>query len=236
MIFTHDFRKDCRDLLESLQTKPIALSRYCDGEYAILTGKQIPTADKWTVPDLDSSFTADLKASLEYSDPDYYVGISPACCLPEEHLYYLDKVSVPHSQLTFANVFVDANHNQVVSWTKDTGSLDTCAIVSSSNLGHYRVPANVVNEDWDIDGLVKSLFKETRPILVAAGPASGIIIHKYWKRQSPDKRVTILDVGSAFDVWLHGRPTRGYHMGDSDNRKKVCSWTNLEQHSTRSGY
>ena len=221
-------------LLEALDGPAFAFSRYCDGEFAILTGSPVRTADKWVVPELDSKFTNDLHASLAYGDGDYHIGISPPCCLPDEHRRYLNAVQVPHNRLTFANIFVDANHNHVVNWVKGHGTLDKCAIVASSDRGTYVIPANAVNTEWDIDQLINKLLLETRPILVAAGPAAGIIIHKYWEAQEPSKRVVILDIGSAFDVWLHGRPTRGYHMGDSPNRKKVCSWTNLEQHSTRS--
>ncbi len=230
MIFSRDFQQDCKQLLESISGPPIALVRFCDGEYAILKNRKINTADKWRVPDAGSLFTSQLYASAVYREPDYLYGIPAPCCMKEEYEYFRAVCSSPQERFTFANVFVDGNHAQVIQWVKDNRVLDECAIVSSSKLGHYTIPANAVNDDWDMEKLIEDLRKETRPILVAAGPAANVIIHKYWKDQPVDQRVTILDIGSVFDFWLHGRATRGYHSGDNPNRKKVCSWT-ISRHS-----
>ena len=102
-----------------------------------------------------------------------------------------------------------------------------CAIVGSASMCQYDIPRNLVNHPESleiIDRVVEQLCKETKTILVAAGPASNIIIHLYWTRCPVEKRRVICDIGSALDPWLHGRLTRGYHDPKHPNRKKVCVW------------
>jgi hypothetical protein len=100
------------------------------------------------------------------------------------------------------------------------------AVVVSSWFGdeRFRIPADGVTQPWDLDGLVAKLLEVDRPILLAAGPCANIIALRYWQRQKPDKRQTILDVGSALDV-LHGKYSRACHTLKADHQ---CSWQGIE--------
>jgi hypothetical protein len=101
-------------------------------------------------------------------------------------------------------------------------------IAGSGTPCHYDIPSNLVNHPEAlpiIDALVDRLKDETKTILVAAGPASNIIIHRYWTSCPAEKRRVICDIGSALDPWLHNQFTRGYHNPKHPNRKKVCVWT-----------
>jgi hypothetical protein len=95
------------------------------------------------------------------------------------------------------------------------------AIVASEG-GDYWVPEDVMNSNFDFDRLVERLLAVERPILVSAGPASCIIIHKYWERAV--KKQVIVDVGSAIDERAKGRKTRQYQSAGTRTAELCCQW------------
>lgn len=58
--------------------------------------------------------------------------------------------------------------------------------------------------------------------LVSAGPASAVIIHKYWQRAR--RKQTIVDVGSAIDERLKGCKTRPYQQPGTRTSELICQW------------
>jgi hypothetical protein len=57
---------------------------------------------------------------------------------------------------------------------------------------------------------------------LSAGPASCIIIHKYWQRAV--KKQVIVDVGSAIDERTKGRKTRQYQVPGTRTAELCCTW------------
>tara|TARA_R110000803_G_scaffold205530_4_gene272282 strand:+ start:5386 stop:6057 length:672 start_codon:yes stop_codon:yes gene_type:complete len=222
MRLKRDFIHDLAEVLTGLDGEPFALVRFADGERAILEGKEVGSADGWSVPPIESKFTRDIWRSLTYSDENYFIGISCVCCDSDSHSWYNNNIATPVERLTFSNLFVNGNFEFFSAYVEENNLIKECAIVGSAPGCDYAVPENAVNNDWNIDGLIGELRKETRPILVAAGPASCNIIYRFW---SETQRITpIVDIGSALDLFLHGRLTRGYHGKNSPNRKKICRW------------
>ena len=220
MNFTQDFRGDFNQMLHA--PEPFALVRFGDGERMILEKLPGPTADGWTV-DCPDEFRMALWDALECDLPEYYLGLCCECCDADAHRFLVGNVRAPRERLTFSNIFVNANYDEAFSnlyaLSKES------AVVCCHDKAVFRVPANAVNEPWDIDGLVDRLCSVKTPILVAAGPAANIIIHRYWKRMYADPgRQTIVDIGSVLDPVLFNRATRGYHFEDHANRSKVCVW------------
>jgi hypothetical protein len=90
------------------------------------------------------------------------------------------------------------------------------------------VPANGASKPFDIDAIVQKMLPSRQPILVAAGPLAPVLIHRYWTKCPPAKRVAVLDVGACLDHIIHGRVTRDHHNDNSPLRYHVCSfdhWT-----------
>jgi hypothetical protein len=81
-----------------------------------------------------------------------------------------------------------------------------------------------MSTNFDIDLLVARLLRVQRTMLISAGPASAIIIHRYWQRAEPERRQVIVDVGSAIDELTKGKRTRSYQVPGSRNAELVCSW------------
>ncbi|MDE2101139.1 MAG: hypothetical protein KGL39_28080 [Patescibacteria group bacterium] len=240
MQFTHSFADDLK-AIDWFSRQPFALVRFADGERSILERREIPTADGWRLP--SESFRLALQAALTYPDGMgqtgcYHVGISCPCCDAEAHRWYLDKFAPKeHSRLTFSNLFANAN------WE---GFLERCRKSPPRSVGWVGpypvdalpkflypvawVPRNLVNEPrWSdkVNRIVDKMLHEAAhgPILVSAGPAAKIIVHRFWEQFQYDcDRPCVIDIGSALDPYIHGAPRRGYQTQKPEERK-VCVWS-----------
>jgi hypothetical protein len=172
--------------------------------------------DGWEYDGRRSPFSADLNAALTYAAPDYFVGISDGCCDLAARDWFLERVRVPLEQVTFANIFVNGNYKRFRQL-----DLSGTALVASCG-GDFSVPEDLINSDFDLDRLVEELLSVDRPILVAAGPASCVLIHKYW--MSAKKKHAIVDIGSALDERIKGRKTRRYQEPGSPTADRICQW------------
>ncbi len=215
MRFTQDFIRDFEQF--DFFGTPFAFARFADGERAICMGEPIVVPrDGWAYRGGPSRFADDLNASLTCTDPDFYYGISDGCCDLPARDWYLQRLRVPMEQVTFSNIFVNWNYRRFRQF-----DLRGTAIVASRG-GDFTVPEDVLSQSFDIDGLVAQLLSVDRPILVAAGPASEIIIHKYWQRAT--RKQTIVDVGSSIDEWTKGVKTRPYQQSGTRTAELVCRW------------
>jgi len=215
------FQAELERFLPRPGAPPKALARFHDGECKILEGKPYEAKSGWTTYGncwLRSRLEQSLRADLD----GYFVGISPPCDWPEGTAVMLPMTAGKH-RCTFATIFWHANYPRV-QHELEKGSLRGAAVVSSSG-GHYTVPARGAVEPWDIDALVTELLDEERTILVSAGPCACIIVHQYWLRCPPERRQTILDIGSAVDYLTKpGEATRHYAEANSPYRNHHCSW------------
>src|SRR5262249_23215750 len=150
-----------------------AFVRFGDGERSICRGRPIVNCDGWSYDGAASRFAAELNASLTDTDPDYYLGISDGCCDRETRDWFLERIRAPLAHVTFANIFVNGNYRRFRRL-----DLSGTALVASAG-GDFTVPEHLINTDFDLDGLVDRLLTVDRPILVAAGPASCVLIHQY---------------------------------------------------------
>lgn len=213
---TNRFQADFARVLDL--SRPVALSRFHDGELRLLRGEPYKARSGWSISQ-ESWLRPRLEKALRAELDDYLVGISPPCDFPQGTAFYLSHVRP--NRRTFATLFWHANYHQFVAALQ--GPLKGACIVTSGR-GHYQVPANGVATRWDLDGLVTQLLEERRPILVAAGPCACVIVHEYWCRQRPELRQPILDVGAAVDPVVHGKSTRDFHDPASILRNHSCSW------------
>ena len=224
MKLTQDFKSDLAQLLGAYaRREPFAFVRFGDGEGAILRrrerafGPSRPT-ETWRSTDVSGELYVRLHQSLTADLDGYYVGvICPRCSQPSTE-YLRPVVKAPLERHTYAELLMNSNYNAAVAF--DWG--DYAAVTSGR--GDYKVPINWTTP-WDLDGLVTQLLAETRPILVAAGPAANIIVHEYWVRQPAHKRVPILDIGSLFDPLFHdGAKTRETHNTEAREHNRTCTW------------
>lgn len=216
-MFSHRHDRDFDAVLEA--EEPFALVRYGDGEASLITKKPYVSADQWRTDASrgESWITPFLIESMEFVDDRYCVGIPMACCLAK-YVTLANRIQTPESRLTFATIFLHANLSRI-----DELFHRYDAIVVGQH-GGIEVPKDGVSSPWDLDSVVEELLGIDRPIFVAAGPCAKVIIHRYWTRQDPSRRQTIIDVGSAVDAF-YGQNTRHYHDKNSFLRDHRCTWT-----------
>lgn len=228
--FIQDFGADLGQFIRA--TEPFAFVRFHDGEYALLQGVPYDAKSGWSV-DGPTWIQFPLEEALVESQLDnYYIGISPPCDHSEAAAWYRPRVKLPKWKTTFATIFQGANYKKVHQLTR---KYENPFIVACKN-ADVTVPENGLRKGWDVNAVVEKLLRvEGRTILVSAGPLANIIIHKYWKTQDPLKRTTIIDIGSAIDIDIHGKPTRRFHNPDSPERNHVCDWETWHAHQPMSG-
>jgi len=217
--FVQDFNIDFAQFLKA--DEPFAFSRFHDGEYALLQGIMHKAKSGWSVDGPTWLQHPLLEALTENQLEHYYVGISPPCDHSEAASWYRNRVKVKKPYVTFATIFQHANYRRLPMLLR---AFPEPVLVSCKN-GDITVPRNGVRRSWNIDAVVEKLLQvEGRPIFVAAGPCANVIVHRYWQRQDPDKRVTILDIGSILDPTIHGQATRRFHDSTSDEQRHRCDW------------
>jgi hypothetical protein len=91
-----------------------ALTRYADGEAAILQGRELESIGSnrnwcWR-PSRgigDTTFSQELSEALDCSDQNYCIGISCPCCGPADYSYYVNRISSARlqRQVTYSNLF-----------------------------------------------------------------------------------------------------------------------------------
>lgn len=211
-MFTHHFERDLRSL--DFFGRPFALSRYADGEMACLNATEYrPFGSMYKTETWDtmrpSPHRRALKASLACALPRYGVGLPVACC----HIRCRRQARQIARQVpewtTFSTIFSYRNRSRFAEMSEALDLRRRVVLVSGAG-GDIGVPLDLWNnERFDLDGLIQELLKvRGKPIFVAAGPMAGVIVHRYWQVAPENTRCTIVDIGSAWDMELHGKPTR----------------------------
>jgi len=226
-----DFKKDL-ELIKKLLTngERFSFSKYADGEYAILKNQKITNCDNWTFdPKIHGKYQDKLMDSFTYNDEGYYVGISCPCCVPQDHVNWMRKtVNVPNSRLTWANLFVNGNHNDYMKHIVPLFNTYDVTLVANKKADVNKLPFTV-NEHIPISdlawvdnyNLLESLKRDDkdRLYLFAAGPLGNMLAYELWKN---NKKNTYIDIGSTLNHFLVGA-NRGYLRGAA-TLKKICVW------------
>lgn len=226
-MFTRNFEADYRALEKAIREKrPFALSRFGDGEWTLLQGRTYRSASGW-VSKKETWLRGALLESLQANLGGYCVGYSPPCCHPKCVRFYAENVKVPKLRRTFAGVFFHGNFGRAKAFFSKLDAF-TVGCTRGSDI---RVPEDGVNHSFDIDDVVQQMLEvRDRPILVAAGPAACVIVHRYWRwtRRHPENRVPCIDVGALLDEAKHGKKTRYYHDAKSGLHRHFCQWDNWD--------
>lgn len=226
--FESDFFK-IFNLLKS--GEKFSFSKYADGEYAILRNRKITNCDGWTFrPDQDMFYREALLSSFRFNDPEYYVGISCPCCVPQAHVDWMrENVGVDDDHLTWANLFVNSNYKLFKEhFIPEFENHDIILIASArsdpSNLPfkieeHYHIFKTAWKENYDLVDILLNQDYKDKLFLFCAGPLGNILAHRLW---SVNKDNTYIDIGSTLNPWLVGN-NRGYLRGKS-TINKTCIW------------
>lgn len=238
-----EFKEDFFEVMRMIvETDSMALSRYADGEANVLKNNTIGNKDGWLYKqDKNLVFRADLRKALLCTDPNFLYGISCTCCDKPTHDYLLSIIRTGRENLTFSNIFVNANFPLFQEhFLKTLAASKKDIVVCTGKKARMRdlnervpvkdfipVPGNCVvwwekNREY-IRGLMdlKASQFTNAVFFFAAGPLSEILIHEMWQ---VNPRNIYVDIGSTLDPFLFRRNSRVYHRGDSEFAKRYCSW------------
>lgn len=229
-----------------LSGEPFSLVRFGDGEMKIIQGDPIDLSSKYNgehkyVPGLpiDEQQRVRLRESLTFQSPRYFVGIACPCCVGMNNFMDLKKTSAqPESQLTWANIFVNANYHRFLEHTTPLFAKRKIAMVCHelADLSGLPFPVekrfstggNAWVKDYqrvyqELDYTFSNLEnqdEESWIVLFCAGVLSNILVKEMTTRH-PNH--TYIDLGSVYDSKMNLGKTRKYLKG-SKNLKKVCVW------------
>jgi len=237
------FREDLDEVLRLIiESKSLALARYADGEASVLKNMTVGNKDGWLYKkDTNLVFRRDLRRSLLCADKNYLYGLSCSCCDKVNHEFLLNAVRAPLEQLTFSNLWVNANFpvfqerflpvlctsgKPVVICTGSKARVsDLEARIQIS--GFIPIPGNCVVY-WEkhreyVRGLLDLYASQhsNAVFLFAVGPLSEILIHEMWQA---NPRNIYLDIGSTLDPILFRRRSRAYHTTGHEFAQRICTW------------
>jgi hypothetical protein len=234
------FRTDLLDVCRKLEDRePFALTRFGEGEIAVLQGQWFDDSEYNNDPQ-DPSCSAPnewLRAAFRYKHPSYFVGIPCPHCAPRDFAWTVKESRQDVEQLTFASLFINSNYsffmNNVVPLFNKYEIILVCNRTADItglpfNVSKdFRIGRNAWRDDPAIIHELKTYLDNRSParllFLFAAGPLSNIAIHELY-RHSPLN--TYLNIGSTLDSYFYGktRVMRGYLTGDNDLQES-CDWT-----------
>ena len=238
-----NFKKDFLEFIDLIGTKDsFAPARHADGESNIILNNTIGNKDGWLYKENKNlCFRKDLRNSLKCTDPNFYYGISCSCCDKKNHDYLLTEIETSKDNLTFSNIFVNANHAEFLEkLPKAINSRGKEVVFCSGKKAKvsklndiFKItdsllfPGNCVtwwekNKEFALGLLDLKANQFTNAIfLIAAGPLSGILIYELWKI---NRNNIYIDIGSSFDPLVFGRKSRSYHSANHILSTRICEW------------
>jgi hypothetical protein len=195
-----------------------ALIRPADGEYHVLQNNSLTNIDNWTFIQ-NGKLHKDLTSAIHLaSNKNCYVGIPCGCCNFNMGKWYITNFVLHPLYTTFANIFVNKNWKNWISFLVDEKISFTFIgpniLPNIFSLQSYiNIPLYLVN-DWDIKGeeFLLNILNEVkkyknRLFLFSGGPISKILISNAWNEHPYN---IYLDVGSSLDVFMKGSTNREY--------------------------
>ena len=234
------FRNDLELIIKKIQNRDkFAFSKYADGELHIMANKSINNGEFWFNPQEDGVYRNQMIQSFQYKNDNYFVGICCPCCgsWGVMHEWMKKNSKQDLSNLTFANVFVNSNHEFYINNMVPLYSMYDVVLVSNSDSSldklpfnvkkHFKIGKNAWISNTDLISEMKN-FIDSEEIkdhlfLFCAGPLGNILTHQLFDY---NKENTYIDIGSTLNHFLLGEAgkNRGYLRKES-SINKVCVWS-----------
>lgn len=212
--------------------EPFALIRPADGEYHVLQNNTLTNIDNWTFTK-NGKLSRDLNNAIDMASKKCcFIGIPCNCCNKNMASWYVNNFRLHPNYTTFANVFVNKNWKNWVSFLVNEKT--SFIYIGPNNLPnqfcvqrYINIPLYLVNE-WDNQGdqylqniLVEIKKYKNKVFFISGGPISKIIIANAWN-QHPFN--IYIDIGSSLDLFSKGSSNREYTIDNSPLSQLECKF------------
>jgi hypothetical protein len=228
-----DFKQEITTLFERLKSKKyFSFSKYADGEWFMMRDMPVNN-NEFNYTKNDQFYRDKLIESFKFKDDDYYVGVSCPCCQGTEHLNMVQFSEQKNENLTFANIFVNANYTFYRdNFIEEYKNWDVY-LVANKNAKIQNLPFNiekfypVENTAWKENySLIEEIKKENikgKLFLFACGPFGNMLSHQLWQS---NKNNTYLDIGSTLNPWLQSEGFKRDYYANSNSQysNRTCIW------------
>ena len=220
-----------------LKNEHISFSKFCDGEWAVMSNQAINNKEFWFDPnnENDQLKRQALIEAFQYKNDRYFVGVT---CVSVFGLdTHRSMVSLSHQDqdhLTWADIWVNSNYryylqNIVPIYSKKPVVLFANRNAKIENLPftpylHMPVDNNAWEYNWDIINISSSIARGLNDVifLFCCGPFGNILCHKLTET-NPNN--TYLDIGSTLNPFLRSAGfERDYYMGDNYFSRMIGAW------------
>lgn len=214
-----------------LTRKPFAFSKYADGEWAAIHNETLDNKEFKNDIDVPQFFRDKLIESIRFQHPDYYIGVCCPCCNGDRAIAMREFSGQPESNMTFANIFVNANYSVYKeTFLKEYSNWDVHLIANSNskieNLPFkvekfYPVGYSAWTQNYDLIESIKSQNLNGKLFLFCAGPFGNMLAHQLFEN---NKNNTYLDVGSTLNPWLQSEGFKRDYYCDGFFSNRNCIW------------
>lgn len=222
-----------------LNGENFTLSKYADGEWAVIKNHSINNKEFWFDPtnsdDQRKRWT--LLESFQYKHPNYYVGISCPCCQGIDVFKEMKSLSgQDDDHLTWANIWVNSNYSYyaeniipifqnkpIVLFCNERGDTKSLPFVPYIV---FPMKDNSWEHNWKHIDMAKSIIDtnklENCIFLFCCGPFGNILAYELTKHCANN---TYLDIGSTLNPWLKSAGfDRHYYVGNNFWANLTCQW------------
>jgi len=239
-----NYREDIKIIHAAIENKePITISKFCDGELAVLLNQPIDNKEFSFDPSdaKDQHKREKLLEAFTYNNSSYFVGIT---CVDvfgvETHRKMKNLCKLPEERLTWADIWVNSNYYYFVNKIVPLFANRT-VILFANKYGKFEnlpfmpyaifpVEHNAWEYNWDyieaskflIQNLNKTHGAKNLLTLFCCGPFGNVLAYELTK-DCPNN--TYLDIGSTLNPWLQSEAfKRDYYLGNNYFSNMVGAW------------
>jgi hypothetical protein len=236
-----DYAEDIKILHHALENNEhISFSKFCDGEWAVMTNKPLNNKEFWFDPDnkQDQLKRQHLINAFQYKNSRYFVGITCVNVFGlKTHKEMKGLSGQDEDHLTWADIWVNSNYNYYLRNIVPLYSKKPVVLVCNKKANIEYLPFkpylvvpvnnNAWSENWDIIQTLKELVTRGTILkdmifLFCCGPFGNILCHQLTET-NPEN--TYLDIGSTLNPFLQSAGfERDYYMGDNYFSRMIGAW------------